>query len=230
MASSIVTPSRRQLIAAGGGRRRAVGLAAPPRVSARRPPRGGRRSPACVRRGAPQAVDARPRAPLGRRHVASLVAMTDPKTGLPADNIPESLAAGDRSGYTSPTNIGGYLWSTVVARELGIISRGECTSAPRPTLKTLLRMEHHEPSGMYYNWYDEATGEVAARPGPTTAARVVPVPAPASTTAGSAPPCSSCGPPTGAPRRWPPRLFDRMRWDIFYDARHRPTPRCARAA
>ena len=20
-------------------------------------------------------------------------------------------------------------------------------------------MEHHEPSGMYYNWYDEATGE-----------------------------------------------------------------------
>ena len=40
--------------------------------------------------------------------------MTDPRTGLPADNIPESLAAGDRSGYTSPTNIGGYLWSTIV--------------------------------------------------------------------------------------------------------------------
>src|SRR5690242_8810894 len=30
----------------------------------------------------------------------SLDAMTDPRTGLPADNIPESLAAGDRSGYT----------------------------------------------------------------------------------------------------------------------------------
>ena len=50
----------------------------------------------------------------------SLVAMTHPKTGLPADNIAESLAPGDRSGYTSPTNIGGYLWSAVVARELGI--------------------------------------------------------------------------------------------------------------
>jgi hypothetical protein len=41
----------------------------------------------------------------------SLAAMTPPATGLPADNIRESLAAGDRSGYTSPTNIGGYLWS-----------------------------------------------------------------------------------------------------------------------
>ena len=55
--------------------------------------------------------------------------MTDPSTGLPADNIPESLAAGDRSGYTSPTNIGGYLWSAVVARELGIITARECTAA-----------------------------------------------------------------------------------------------------
>ena len=48
--------------------------------------------------------------------------MTTRATGLPADNIPESLAAGDRSGYTSPTNIGGYLWSAIVARELGIIT------------------------------------------------------------------------------------------------------------
>ena len=62
------------------------------------------------------------------------------------------------SGYTSPTNIGGYLWSAVVARELGIISKGECTKRLTRTLNTLLRMEHHEPSGMYYNWYDEATG------------------------------------------------------------------------
>src|SRR5689334_18729771 len=31
----------------------------------------------------------------------SLDAMTDPATGLPADNIPVSLAPGDRSGYTS---------------------------------------------------------------------------------------------------------------------------------
>jgi len=46
----------------------------------------------------------------------SLVAMTDEHTGLPADNIAASLAAADRSRNTSPTNIGGYLWSTVAAR------------------------------------------------------------------------------------------------------------------
>ena len=88
----------------------------------------------------------------------SLDAMTDPATGLPADNIPESLAAGDRSGYTSPTNIGGYLWSTVVARELGIISTHECTARLTRTLRTLQRMEHHAASGMFFNWYDPATG------------------------------------------------------------------------
>ena len=78
----------------------------------------------------------------------SLVAMTDPRTGLPADNIPASLAAGDRSGYTSPTNIGGYLWSAVVAEELGLIRRAELVRRCRQTLKTLLRMKHHTPSGM----------------------------------------------------------------------------------
>src|SRR5215216_4802596 len=55
----------------------------------------------------------------------SLVAMTPPATGLPADNITGDLST--RSGYTSPTNIGGYMWSAVVARELGIITPGECT-------------------------------------------------------------------------------------------------------
>ena len=48
-----------------------------------------------------------------------LVAMTDEHTGLVADNAADSLRRSDRSGWTSPTNIGGMLWSTVVARELG---------------------------------------------------------------------------------------------------------------
>ena len=91
---------------------------------------------------------------------ASLVAMTDPRTGLPADNISGPLSSPTRSGYTSPTNIGGYLWSTVVARELGIISVGECRKRLAQTLTTLKTMKHHEPSGMFYNWYDEATGDV----------------------------------------------------------------------
>lgn len=90
----------------------------------------------------------------------SLVAMTDPATGLPADYIGESITAPKRSGFTSPTNIGGYMWSTVVARELNIISANECRERLTRTLTTLVGLKHHEPSGMLYNWYDEATGEV----------------------------------------------------------------------
>ncbi|WP_020385711.1 glucoamylase family protein [Kribbella catacumbae] len=90
----------------------------------------------------------------------SLVAMTDERTGLPADNIGESVTNPVRSRYTSPTNIGGYLWSTLVARELGIISPQESVRRLTQTLTTMARVDHHEPSGMYFNWYDEATGAV----------------------------------------------------------------------
>ena len=88
----------------------------------------------------------------------SMVAMTDPRTGLIADNIDGRLRT--RSGYTSPTNIGGYLWSTIVAHRLGLISEREATRRAEQTLETLLGMERHRPSGMFYNWYDEATGDV----------------------------------------------------------------------
>src|SRR5450759_338604 len=91
---------------------------------------------------------------------ASMVAMVVPRTGLPTDNMSGPLASPIRSGYTSPTNIGGYLWSTVVARELGIISEGECLTRLSQTLTTLSGLKRHEPSGMFYNWYDEATGDV----------------------------------------------------------------------
>jgi len=90
----------------------------------------------------------------------SMVAMTDPHTGLPADNISGPLKSPTRSGYTSPTNIGGYLWSTVIARELGIISVGECQERLTQTLTTMSRLKHHKASGMFYNWYDEANGDV----------------------------------------------------------------------
>ena len=51
----------------------------------------------------------------------SMAAMTDESTGLPADNIGGDLDASSRSGYTSPTNIGAYLWSTVAARATRLI-------------------------------------------------------------------------------------------------------------
>ncbi|WP_243695992.1 glucoamylase family protein [Labedella phragmitis] len=88
---------------------------------------------------------------------ASMAAMADDETGLVADQIDGEL--GTASEYTSPTNIGGYLWSTVVARDLGVVSKKEARERIRTTLGTLSEIERHEPSGMFYNWYSPGTGE-----------------------------------------------------------------------
>jgi len=208
---TLPTPSRRQLLV-GATAAAAVGLTAP-RASATA--RSAPAAPAYL----PSRTYAAPDATRVRTWAAdtwhSLVAMTDPKTGLPADNIPESLAAGDRSGYTSPTNIGGYLWSTVVARELGLIGKGECTKRLVQTLQTLLHMEHHTPSGMYYNWYDEGTAKPVVT-WPDSGDKVYPF-------------CSSVdngwlgaallvvqrSDKGAAPLAR--RIFGRMRWDAFYN-------------
>jgi hypothetical protein len=90
----------------------------------------------------------------------SMDAMVEPATGLPADNIGGDLAPASRSTYTSPTNIGGYLWSTVVARDLRFISRGDADRRAAATLATLARLPRHPASGMFYNWYDPRDGAV----------------------------------------------------------------------
>jgi hypothetical protein len=86
---------------------------------------------------------------------ASFVAMTDEHTGLPADSL---RSDGLRSVQTSTTNIGAYLWSTVVAERLGIIGHAEAVERVEQTIGTLETMERHSPSGQYYNWYDHTTG------------------------------------------------------------------------
>jgi len=88
----------------------------------------------------------------------SFTAMTVDGTGLPDDNIGGDLSAGSRGGYTSPTNIGAYLWSTVTARDLGLISADEARERMARTLGTVATLEQHEPSGMFYNWYAPETG------------------------------------------------------------------------
>jgi hypothetical protein len=85
----------------------------------------------------------------------SFVAMTDPETGLPADSL---SVEGERSVQTSTTNIGAYMWSTVVAEKLGIIGHREAVARLSRTIGTLEGMERHEPSGQFYNWYDARTG------------------------------------------------------------------------
>jgi len=89
---------------------------------------------------------------------ASMAAMAHPATGLPDDNIGGDLDAATASGYTSPTNIGGYLWSTVTARDLGIIGADEARDRLTATVSSLERMERNDASGMYYNWYAPDTG------------------------------------------------------------------------
>jgi Putative glucoamylase/Protein of unknown function (DUF3131)/RTX calcium-binding nonapeptide repeat (4 copies) len=86
----------------------------------------------------------------------SFDAMTDPQSGLPADSL---AADGRRSDQTSTTNIGAYMWSTLVARELGIVERREAVERLSRTIGSLERMERHAPSGQFYNWYDHRTGE-----------------------------------------------------------------------
>jgi hypothetical protein len=91
---------------------------------------------------------------------ASFEAMVNPTSGLPADNIDGELNPATRSAYTSPTNIGGYLWSTVVARDLRIIDRREAYQRMSQTLGTVAQLDRHDDSGMYYNWYDPTTLDV----------------------------------------------------------------------
>jgi hypothetical protein len=104
--------------------------------------------------------------PAGRRHLLgeyaadtwrSFEAMVFDETGLPADNV---TVEGTRSAFTSPTNIGAYLWSTLVARDLRLISRAEAHQRIATTIDSVAALERHEESGQFLNWYDPETGEV----------------------------------------------------------------------
>jgi Putative glucoamylase len=48
--------------------------------------------------------------------------LLDPATEPPSDNV---SAAGERSRYIFPTNVGAYLWGTLAARDSGVISVAE---------------------------------------------------------------------------------------------------------
>ena len=86
----------------------------------------------------------------------SFVAMTYPN-GLTADNIDADSRV--RARYTSPTNIASYIWSTLAARDLQIINPQEARDRLSATLAAVARLERHEPSGQFYNWYSPETGE-----------------------------------------------------------------------
>ncbi|MFD0507789.1 hypothetical protein ACFQ0G_43570 [Streptomyces chiangmaiensis] len=79
-------------------------------------------------------------------------------SGLPADNI---KLGGERpvlTENTSTTNIGCWLWSTVAASGLGLISEREMHRRLARTVTTIEKMERLH--GFWFNWYNTFTGEV----------------------------------------------------------------------
>ena len=87
----------------------------------------------------------------------SFVALTD-QLPMPADNI--NATTRKRVARTKPTNIAAYLWAILAARDLGIITPNEARERIGRTLDMLGRMDHHKPSGMFYDWYDPEGHEV----------------------------------------------------------------------
>ncbi|MEL4357839.1 MULTISPECIES: glucoamylase family protein [unclassified Luteococcus] len=150
----------------------------------------------------------------------SLDAMSHPVTGLVADNIDGDLTS--RSGFTSPTNIGGLLWSAMVARDLGVITEADASARIARTLTSLKTMERHEPSGMYYNWYDEATGALL-HTWPENGNHIDPfISSVDMGWLGAALWLVANGDP--ANRKAALDLFEPMRWDVFFDREYAKQP------
>ncbi|MFI6481271.1 glucoamylase family protein [Nonomuraea sp. NPDC050663] len=88
----------------------------------------------------------------------SLDAMVEPATGLPVDKVTGDLKT--RAKVTSPTNVGMYLWGVFTARDLRLISNRDAIQRTSRVLDALARLEVHQPSGQFFNWYDPATLEL----------------------------------------------------------------------
>ncbi len=87
----------------------------------------------------------------------SFEALVVPSSGLPADYIGVELAPDTRARYTSPSNVAMYLWAILAARDLQLIPGTMALRRASRVLDALSRLERHELSGQFYNWYDPAT-------------------------------------------------------------------------
>ena len=74
---------------------------------------------------------------------------------LVADGMDED---GTLAHYTSPTNIASYMWSTIAARDLSLITDEEAQDRIARELAALQTLERHAPSGQFYNWYSPVDG------------------------------------------------------------------------
>ncbi|WP_435017648.1 glucoamylase family protein [Tundrisphaera sp. TA3] len=85
----------------------------------------------------------------------SFAAMAMP-SGLPCDSLTLADGRWTPSTYTSPSNIGAYLWSILAAEDLEVIGHDEAAQRIGKTLETLGRIERAH--GFYLNWYDPKDG------------------------------------------------------------------------
>jgi hypothetical protein len=77
--------------------------------------------------------------------------------GLPADGIRRKDGGGwIPSKHTSPTDIAAYLWSTLAAEAVGIITEDEAERRLDQTLSAVSRLDRAH--GFFFNWYEARTG------------------------------------------------------------------------
>ncbi|QHE51501.1 DUF3131 domain-containing protein [Pontibacillus sp. HMF3514] len=83
---------------------------------------------------------------------------TNDNTGLTYDAVRMNNDDLNEKKYTSPTNIGMYMMSTISADEMGIISRKEAVAKIEKTLDSLEDMKTW--NGLFYNWYYTKDGSL----------------------------------------------------------------------
>jgi hypothetical protein len=88
-------------------------------------------------------------------------AAVNPSTHLPMDNI--GFDGAPQGPYTSPTDIGVYLWSVLSAGDLHLISRRAERRMIGGTLAEVRRLEKWH--GFLLSWYDTGTGQAITAPG-----------------------------------------------------------------
>lgn len=88
---------------------------------------------------------------------ASFVAMHPADYLFVADGMDED---GILAQNTSPTNIASYIWSTIAARDVSLITNEEAQERIAHELIALQTLERHSPSGQFYNWYSPVDGAV----------------------------------------------------------------------
>lgn len=86
----------------------------------------------------------------------------DPRTSLPMDALDLETEPIGRT-WTSPTDVGVYLWSVIAAHDLHLIDRGEALTRLARTLGTVESLATW--NGLLHSWYDTATARPLRGPG-----------------------------------------------------------------